>query len=302
MIAAQSLECHRALGTTLVGSSQAIGWTSMLVDHHRVEPSEEEFETAATPDQTVVVMLKGEQHLEVFADGLWRRTVYEPGTVGTTPGHRTDRLRRRVKRHAGHFEKANLYLPHHLLEQAFEEFRQAGHRSGEISLNALAFHDPLICHTAKRLVEAMAKGAGDLYAAAAARWLAAHLVCFHSGDASAERLSFDVGVISDRRIARVLEMMSARLSEPPSLDELASEAGVSKFHFVRLFRDKVGRTPNAFLVQLRLDAAQSMLAATDLDIGTIAALSGYRRSAELTSAFSRRFGTTPKGWREAARQ
>ena len=188
-----------------------------------------------------------------------------------------------------------------MLDDAVDEYRRAGHRSGDVNLNALAFHDPLICHTAKRLVEAMATGAADLYAAATARWLAAHLVCFHSGRADAERLTLDAGVISDRRIARVLEMMSSRLSNPPTLDELAAEAGVSKFHFVRLFREKVGRTPHAFLLQLRLEAAQSMLAATDLDIGTIAALSGYSRSAELTSAFSRRYGTTPKGWRDAAR-
>ena len=301
MIAPQSLECSSALGATLVGSSRSAGWTSILVDHHRVRPSEEEFETASTPDQTIVVMLKGEQHLEAFADGLWRRTVYEPGTVGTTPADKTDRLRRCVNRHSGLFEKANLYLPHRLIDEAVDEYRQAGHRPGGFNLNALAFHDPLICHTAKRLIEAMANGASDLYAAATSRWLAAHLVCFHSGNAYAERLTLDAGVISDRRIARVLEMMSSRLSSPPSLDELAAEAGISKFHFVRLFRAKVGRTPHAFLLQLRLEAAQSMLAATDLDIGTIAALSGYSRSAELTSAFSRRFGTTPKGWREAAR-
>ena len=301
MIAPQSLQCCLALGSTLVESSRSVGWTSMLVDHHRVQPSEEEFETAATPDQTIVVMLKGEQHLEVFADGLWRRTVYEPGTVGTTPGDKTDRLRRRVKKPAGSFEKANLYLPHELINEAIDEYRQAGHRTGGGNVNALAFHDPLICHTAKRLVEAMQSGATDLYAAATARWLAAHLVCFHSGHADAERLTLDAGVISDRRIARVLEMMSARLSDPPSLDELAAEADVSKFHLVRLFRSKVGRTPHAFLLQLRLEAAKSMLTATDLSVETVADLCGYGRGSELISSFSGRFGSTPSKWRAAMR-
>ena len=301
MIAPQSFECHAALQSTLVASSRSVGWTSILVDHHRVVPSGEEFETAPTPDQTVVVMLKGEQHLEAFADGIWRRTVYEPGTVGTTPGHKTDRLRRHLKKQAAPFDKANLYLPHALLEQAADEYGRAGHRTRSLDLNALAFHDPLVCHTVKRLLEAMSDGGVDLYAAATARWLAAHLVCFHSDHADAERLTLDAGVISDRRIAGVLEMMSSRLSDPPSLDELAAEAGVSKFHFVRLFREKVGRTPHAFLVQLRLEAARSMLSATDLDVGTVAELCGYRRGSELISSFSRAFGTTPGRWRAAAR-
>ena len=131
--------------------------------------------------------------------------------------------------------------------------------------------------------------------------MAAHIVCFHAGSVGPERLNLDAGLISDRRIARVLEMMSARLSDTLRLDELAAEAGVSKFHFVRLFRAKVGRTPHAFLVQLRLEAAQSMLAATDLEIGTIAEACGYRRDTELIAAFSRTFATTPARWRAAAR-
>ena len=300
-LAIESLGCSRALGATLVESSRSAGWTSLLVEKHRVSPSEEEFETAATPDQTIVVMLKGEQQLEVFADGLWRRAVYEAGTVGTTPGHKTDRLRRCKGKRTGSFEKANLYLPRMLMEEAVDEMRHAGTWKIDAALNALAFHDPLICHAATRLIEAMRSGASDLYAAATARWLAAHLVCFHSGSAQGERLKLDAGVISDRRIARVLEMMSGRLSHPPSLDELAAEAGVSKFHFVRLFREKAGRTPHAFLVQLRLEAAQSMLLATDLGIGAIAEMCGYRRDTELIAAFSRRFGTTPGRWRVAAR-
>ena len=301
MIASQSLQCSSALGDTLVGSSRSVGWTSILVDHHRVQPSEQEFETAPTPDQTIVVMLRGEQQLEAFEDGLWRRTVYESGTVGATPGNETDRLRRCVGQRTGSFVKANLYLPRELMEEAVDEFRRAGSVRGDVVINALAFHDPLICHAAKRLVEAMESGASDLYAAATARWLAAHLVCFHAGHACGERLALDAGVVSDRRIARVLELMSGRLSHPPSLDELAAEAGVSKFHFVRLFRAKVGRTPAAFLVQLRLEAAQSILAATDLGLGAIAELCGYRRDTELIAAFSRRFGTTPARWRAAAR-
>ena len=300
-LAVESFRCQEALGPTLVESSRSFGWTSLLVDRHHVVPAENEIETVATPDQTIVVMLKGEQQIELFADGLWRRTIYEPGTVGTTPGLKTDRLRRCVGKQAGSFEKANLYLPRELIDEAVDEFRRTREGKGDITLNALAFHDPLICHVAKRLIEAMRSGASDLYAAATARWLAAHLVCFHAGHAGGERLTLDAGVISDRRIARVLEMMSGRLSLPPSLDELAAEAGVSKFHFVRLFREKVGRTPHSFLVQLRLEAAQSMLAATDLAIGTIAELCGYRRDTELIAAFSRRFGTTPGRWRAAAR-
>lgn len=272
----------------------------MLLDHHAVTPIDGEFETIATPDQTIVVQLAGEQHLEAFSDGLWRRTVYRAGTVGLTPGGRTDRLRRCTNRQRASFQKANIYLPALLLEEAADEFRGAGQRSGGGGLNALAFQDSMLCHVAMMLVKALRVGESDLYAAATAKWLAVHLICFHAGRLEPERLTLDPGALSDRRIERVLEMMSARLADPLTLDELAAEAGVSKFHFVRLFREKVGQTPHAILVRLRLEAAQSMLAASDLEIGKIAGLCGYGRGSDLATAFRRRFGTTPLAWRAEA--
>ncbi len=298
--AASSLECNKVLGSSHLHSSRAVGWTSLLLDRHDVTPVEREFETLATPDQSIVVMLGGEQHLEAFSDGLWRRTVYRAGTVGLTPGHRTDRLRRCTNRHKAPFQKANIYLPQSLFDEAVDEFAQTGHGSSGGVLNALAFQDTMLCHVAMMLIKAMDAGASDLYAAATAKWLAVHLVCFHAGRLEPERLTLDAGVLTDRRLARVLEMMSARLADPLTLVELAAEAGVSKFHFVRLFRQKTGATPHAVLVRLRLEAAQSMLAASDLDVGSIAGLCGYARGSDLATAFRRRFATTPLAWRAEA--
>ena len=296
----QSLTCKDALGSSHVQSSRTSGWTSLLLDRHDVTPTIAEFDTLATPDQSIVVMLSGEQHLEVFSDGLWRRTVYRAGTVGLTPSGRTDRLRRCTNRQKAAFQKANIYLPQGLLDEAAEEFRQAGRGAPGGSLNALAFQDSMLCHVAMMLIKAMTAGASDLYAAATAKWLAVHLVCFHAGRLEPERLTLNAGSLTDRRIERVLELMSARLAEPLTLDELATEAGVSKFHFVRLFREKVGATPHAILVRFRLEAAQSMLAASDLEIGTIAGLCGYGRGSELAAAFRQRFGVTPLTWRAEA--
>ena len=299
-ISAQSLLCSEALGASLVQSSRTSNWTSLLLDMHRVSPTDAEVETAATPDQTIVVMLNGEQHLEVFSDGLWRHAIYRGGTVGLTPSQRTDRLRRCLKKQKTVFEKANIYLPQVLLDEAADEFGQVRQRSAAGSLNALAFHDAMICHVAMMLVKAMNCGASDLYAAATSTWLAVHLVCFHAGRLEPERLTLNAGALTDRRIERVLEMMSVRFAEPLGLDDLSAEAGISKFHFVRLFREKVGASPHAILVRLRLEAAQSMLAASDAEVGTIAGLCGYRRGAELAAAFRRRFGLSPLAWRAQA--
>src|SRR5690606_35215148 len=58
---------------------------------------------------------------------------------------------------------------------------------------------------------------------------------------------------------RSLELMRARLSEDISLDELAAEAGLSPFHFARMFKQSVGVSPRVYLTQLRMERACELL-------------------------------------------
>jgi AraC family transcriptional regulator len=102
-------------------------------------------------------------------------------------------------------------------------------------------------------------------------------------------------------LARVLELMSARLAEPLTLDELAAEAGISKFHFVRQFKLSVGMTPHALLATLRFDAARTLLSGTDLGVGIIASRCGYARGSQLNAVFAKRLGMAPLAWRRRQR-
>ncbi|GJG85919.1 AraC family transcriptional regulator [Gemmatimonadetes bacterium T265] len=296
-----SLRCRDALPSTVLASSRAAGWTSVLVEHHRVRPTEEPFETRATSDQTLVVMTRGEQALESFNGGVWRRAVYRAGTIGMTPGGKTDRLRRRVGRTTAPFEKLNLYVPPHFFREAAEHYRRAGRRYDDAPPSVLAFHDALVAETVVALARAMAAGAPDLYAQAAAQWLAAHLLAAHGAGPHVDESRRDPGVISDRRLARVVEYMSAHVAEPLTLDRLAAEAGVSKFHFARLFRARTGAPPHAFLVELRVGAARRLLATTDLDVAEVAAACGFARPTHFATAFARRAGVSPTAFRRRAR-
>jgi AraC family transcriptional regulator len=296
-----SLLCRHSLPSTIIATSCAAGWTSVLIDHHRVYPSEESFETLPTPDQTIVVMTRGEQTIESFNAGTWRQAIYRAGTIGMTPGGDTDRLRRRMPRKPAPFEKANLYIPQRFFHEAAEHYRQVGHRCRDNPLTALAFNDPLIAQTVFALLRAMAAGAPDLYAQTAMQWLAAHLLSAHSSWLDVQEDRRDPGVISDKRLARVLEYMSAHFAEPLTLENLAKEAAISKFHFTRLFRESTGATPHAFLIQLRMEAARRMLTTTDLNVAEIAASCGFARPAHFGTAFTKRFGVSPTAFRGQAR-
>lgn len=299
-IAQESLAASLAIPSSLKFSSRDLGWSSLLIDQHALRPVEAEYETRATPDQGLILMTRGLMDVESHNNGRWRRATYGVGTVGLTPGGKIDRLRRFTHPAAGETETTKIYLPYAVLETTLEEHRRAGQRSTPQPLSALAFRDPALFHVLAAATDAAKHGASSLYADTVAHWLAAHLLTAHTPWLASSTRERFAGVLGDRRLARVVEYMSSHYAEPLSLDALAREAGISKFHFVRLFRRETGLTPHEFLAGIRMDAGRSMLLHSDRSIAEIAAACGYPRQSHFTTAFSARFGLTPSAVRGAA--
>ncbi len=212
-----------------------------------------------------------------------------------TPGGTVDRLRRRWRRGQVGFEKANLYVPQSLIQEALEHYRRAGQDSADRPLQSLAFQDPLILHTVTSLLRGMQIGLPDIYSQTAACWLVTHLLSAHSDWTVETR---QASALSQGRLDAVRDLVSARFAEPLTLDDLAAEAGISKFHFARLFRQQTGTTPHVYILQARLDAACRLLTGTDLRIKQIAARTGFRTVASLGAAFFRKHGVTPSAYRQ----
>lgn len=85
-----------------------------------------------------------------------------------------------------------------------------------------------------------------------------------------------------------------------TLGDLAAEACVSPFHFIRLFKHKTGRTPVAYLTRLRMEHARHLLTATDHAVAEVARLCGYASPSRFTAAFVAHCGATPSDLRRAA--
>jgi AraC family transcriptional regulator len=105
--------------------------------------------------------------------------------------------------------------------------------------------------------------------------------------------------IDDWRLQRALDYMQDHLAA--SLDTLANEAAVSRFHFVRLFKSAVGITPHAFLIKLRMQEAISRLAAGQDGVSEVAAACGYDNPANFAAAFRRHIGVSPRAYRMICR-
>jgi len=241
-IADESAAVATTLPDRLTSCSLTAGWTSLLVRTFESPPSVEPFETAASPDQLVVLVTRGRGQIESFSRGAWRAAVYRPGVGGLTAGGQTSRLRWQSRTHEA-IETVHIFIPCQTMAATIDAYRRAGSAYRADPLDALLFDDPAITRVGLSLVDAIEVGAPDLYAQSAAQFLATHLLSSQSRWPSRLGDERRPGILSDRRLRRVLAYMDAAYMEPLSLDDLAREAGVSRFHFARLFRARVGIPP-----------------------------------------------------------
>ncbi|MFB4295489.1 GlxA family transcriptional regulator [Actinomadura sp. NTSP31] len=98
-------------------------------------------------------------------------------------------------------------------------------------------------------------------------------------------------------IRAVQQWLPDHLTEDLSVAALAGRAGMSERGFARAFRAETGGTPGAFVEGLRVEAARRLLETTDLTVGAIARMVGYKHGETLHRVFSRHLATTPERYR-----
>jgi AraC family transcriptional regulator len=178
--------------------------------------------------------------------------------------------------------------------------KKYGARQNQLA-EASFLDDPVLSNFSSVAIAAIQAGLPDLYAQSAAQWIAAHLLLGPSASSHWHQ-SLAHEQISDHRIVRVLEYIEAHLDERLSLDVLAEEAAVSKFHFVSVFSKSVGATPHRHVQHLRMQAAAGMLRDTDKSVLEIALTCGFLSASHFAATFRRHFGQNPSEYRTTRRE
>jgi AraC-like DNA-binding protein len=103
---------------------------------------------------------------------------------------------------------------------------------------------------------------------------------------------------SPKLIKKALEQIRDRAHQNLSLDDLARQAGVSKYHFLRIFKESTGLPPHAYLVQQRVELAKGFIE-KGLDLSQSALKAGFSDQAHMTRQFKGIFGVTPGAFRKS---
>ena len=83
------------------------------------------------------------------------------------------------------------------------------------------------------------------------------------------------------------------------ISDLASVAGLSEFHFSRMFKAASGETPHGFVMRRRVERARQLLADTAQPMIDIALACGFSTQSHFAANFRKLSGVTPRRYRAA---
>ncbi len=106
------------------------------------------------------------------------------------------------------------------------------------------------------------------------------------------------GITRDERIEKALHYIRNHSSLCPSTEELARLTCLSKSHFIRLFRQEMNCTPLQYIIEKKMEKAQSKLITDNTAIKEIAFQLGIEDPSYFNRLFKKATGTTPKAYRD----
>lgn len=105
--------------------------------------------------------------------------------------------------------------------------------------------------------------------------------------------SFNYADIAEKTVTYINE----HFTEDIPLPQLAKKAGLSQYHFIRIFKKETGFTPHEYLVNTRMATARYLLKNTQLAVKDICFNTGFSSESVFCSAFKKQHGMTPAQYR-----
>lgn len=282
-------------GRTSLRTDQS-GWTSMLVHKCESPPRmDTPFETLAAPDPVVKLVLSTSNRWIISTAQGWNTYDVTRGSLCFTRPRETHRLRWRQPADRP-LQMIHLYIPDRTMRDVAEEMNVVNRSSR--ARDTVFFDDATVAGLVLAAARAARDGASDAYAQAAAVVIAFHL---QAGDASREAARRRHVPVTDERLLRVLEYIEANYSQPLSVDVLASEAGLSRYHFATVFKRALRTSPHQHVREVRLRCARTLLRVTERSVLDIALSCGFASASHFAAAFRADCGVSPTAYRERHR-
>ncbi|MGK3961421.1 helix-turn-helix transcriptional regulator [Sorangium sp. So ce118] len=104
-----------------------------------------------------------------------------------------------------------------------------------------------------------------------------------------------------RNLCRARDLLSEVHESRLSIEDVAREAAISPYHFIRQFEAVFGVTPHQYRIRRRLDLAKQLLAAGQHSVTDVCMEVGFSSLGSFSALFAQRIGVPPSAYRRRLR-
>lgn len=252
-----------------IHSSHQAGWKNIHLAHYQL-PATEIPETTGLQHLICLPSWKQPTEVECVFDGKRHLTEHnknEIDCIEILPAHALIKARWSQATEATHCYLEPAFLTHAAYESVNIE-------RVELKLT-IQKPDPLVWQIVSALKTVLETDATNscFYAESMATALTAHLLRNYSTRKHVLQ-EYEDG-LPKYKLKQALEYMNAHLCENVSLAAISDELGISQFHFCRLFKQSIGMTPHAYLIQQRVERSKQLLKWGESTINDVALDCGF---------------------------
>lgn len=194
------------------------------------------------------------------------------------------------------FESMAIFLELPLLERALEEVFGADAAFAHLR-DVSAFSDDTLNALMVQLHgELMRKKASPLFVQGIGQTIAVHLARNYTELVKRPRKGSPS--LPGFKLRQITDWIKDHIADDFDLEQLATHAGLSKFHFHRLFRGAVGEAPARYHMSLRMNEAKRLLRETKKSVVDVAMDVGYSNPSHFAQIFRRETGLSPRDYRQ----
>jgi AraC-like DNA-binding protein len=106
-----------------------------------------------------------------------------------------------------------------------------------------------------------------------------------------------LGLDTYKRLRRARAFIDDCYDQPLDLDHISREACLSRYHFLRLFRQAFERTPHQYLTERRIQKAKELLTSTRLSVTDVCFEVGFESLGSFSTLFHKHVGRPPVTYR-----
>jgi AraC family transcriptional regulator len=277
-------------------TSERSGWKGMQAARYRKNVANGEFSGTTTMHMLVLTIQPAEK-MDLRYEGVKRDIPLPQGSIAMVPAGSTVLWHRQ-----GSIDTLFIYLEPSLVALvAAESFDSDPTRTvvqPVAGLNVPELRSAMLTVDAELRAGGLG---GPLMAESLATILTVHLIRHTTGAHRLPLASAD-GVLPRRKLHTVIEYIMENLEGNPTLEQMASIARVSPYHFTRQFKATTGLPPYQYVIARRVERAQHLLRTDDeLSLAEVALRAGFSDQSKFSFHFKRIVGVTPRQFLLSAR-